>query len=355
VKIYMANENNNVDLYALLEISESANEVQIRKAYLRQALRFHPDKKTYNAGTNGTNNQQHLMSDLNKAYNTLVDKQKRKEYDIRRQQNNTYDDNIRVNSGYLKSSGCRVSDIFRVQLNKSLADSSTLFTHSVDDFKIDLTNNNNGEDDPNRKKFEPFAQKKAQLSLSSSLPGKVCTKCSETFASLVEQLEHEQRIDHVELNETKTSNLIQPHDLLDASCFPFKIDIWHSTHWREFIRAKKTRVFSLDTYKEANVIVASLMREKEQLRLNDCKNMYKKWGEKNSNKKEFKFFISCQQFNKRKECVLKLFNLSDLSKMRSKSNINASTSLANSKRMPLGERINLTDIVEDTDTIAKEC
>ena len=62
------------DYYKLLNISNTANELEIKKAYRRAALYWHPDK-------NKSLNASEKFIEINEAYNILINKDKREVYD----------------------------------------------------------------------------------------------------------------------------------------------------------------------------------------------------------------------------------------------------------------------------------
>ena len=66
------------DFYKTLHISESATEAEIKAAYRKLARTHHPDI----AGATQENIQ--LFKDINEAYETLMDRKKRYEYDALR-------------------------------------------------------------------------------------------------------------------------------------------------------------------------------------------------------------------------------------------------------------------------------
>ncbi|KNH00550.1 DnaJ domain [Perkinsela sp. CCAP 1560/4] len=63
------------DYYKILSVSRTATDKQIKKAYRKLSWQYHPDK-------NKEKNAQEKYKEINEAYNTLSDKEKRKEYDL---------------------------------------------------------------------------------------------------------------------------------------------------------------------------------------------------------------------------------------------------------------------------------
>ena len=63
-----------LNCYNILEISNSANTDEIKKAYRKQALEWHPD-------INKSNNANEMFIKINYAYSILIDNEKRKVHD----------------------------------------------------------------------------------------------------------------------------------------------------------------------------------------------------------------------------------------------------------------------------------
>jgi DnaJ-class molecular chaperone len=64
-----------VDYYECLGVDEDASAQQIKEAYRRKALEFHPDRNRDNPQTAA------IMQDINEAYAVLSDSEKRRQYD----------------------------------------------------------------------------------------------------------------------------------------------------------------------------------------------------------------------------------------------------------------------------------
>jgi len=70
-----------VDHYTVLEISNSASEEQIRKAYYRLAKQYHPDRHRGKGGRQLEQELEALFMKIGEAYDTLHDSNKRLDYD----------------------------------------------------------------------------------------------------------------------------------------------------------------------------------------------------------------------------------------------------------------------------------
>ena len=66
---------NKKDYYEILELEKNATDEQIKKAYRRLAVKFHPDK-------NKSKNAEEAFKKINQAFTVLSDKNKRKNYDL---------------------------------------------------------------------------------------------------------------------------------------------------------------------------------------------------------------------------------------------------------------------------------
>ena len=62
------------DFYKILEVKKTASEAEIKKAYRKLSLKYHPDK-------NPSPDAKEKFSDIGAAYEVLSDPEKRKNYD----------------------------------------------------------------------------------------------------------------------------------------------------------------------------------------------------------------------------------------------------------------------------------
>ncbi|KAK6462922.1 hypothetical protein DFJ63DRAFT_98907 [Scheffersomyces coipomensis] len=67
-----------LDLYEILEISESATDLEVKKAYRKLALKYHPDK----ASEDERSEAEQKFKDISHAYDILGDETKRRDYDM---------------------------------------------------------------------------------------------------------------------------------------------------------------------------------------------------------------------------------------------------------------------------------
>jgi DnaJ-class molecular chaperone len=67
------------DFYKVLEVDDKASMEDIKRSYRKLSLKFHPDKN------NNSCESQEKFQKINEAYETLGDNEKRREYDIKKQ------------------------------------------------------------------------------------------------------------------------------------------------------------------------------------------------------------------------------------------------------------------------------
>src|SRR6266481_204151 len=72
-----AMQSGSKDYYAVLGVQKNATQQEIKKAYLKLALRWHPDKKL------GNLEAEEKFKEIGASYEVLSDPEKRKKYDER--------------------------------------------------------------------------------------------------------------------------------------------------------------------------------------------------------------------------------------------------------------------------------
>jgi molecular chaperone DnaJ len=98
----MANEK---DYYELLGVAQTASQDEIRKAYLKLAHAYHPDK------TGGDKAAEEKLKEVNMAYDTLKNPEKRKEYDQAKQAREAFGAGF-DSSGFTRGGGFRGAEGF---------------------------------------------------------------------------------------------------------------------------------------------------------------------------------------------------------------------------------------------------
>ena len=78
----MYEQHENLGYYTVMGIKEWATSDEIKKAYFRRAKEFHPDRHLY-LPEEMKDKLNTIFAYLTKAYSTLIDPQKRKEYDMK--------------------------------------------------------------------------------------------------------------------------------------------------------------------------------------------------------------------------------------------------------------------------------
>jgi molecular chaperone DnaJ len=67
------------DYYTTLGLSPDSSAAEIKKAYRRLAMKYHPDRN------NGNSESEERLKEINEAYQVLGDENKRRYYDLRKQ------------------------------------------------------------------------------------------------------------------------------------------------------------------------------------------------------------------------------------------------------------------------------
>lgn len=92
------------DYYKSLGVNKNASEEEIKKAYRKLAMKYHPDRNA------GNKKSEELFKEVNEAHEVLSDKQKRAEYDNGGMNFNQDFSGFSGNKGYRKSNN--MNDIF---------------------------------------------------------------------------------------------------------------------------------------------------------------------------------------------------------------------------------------------------
>ncbi len=125
----------NLDLYKILGINKDATENQIKNAYRKLALKYHPDKNINNPNKTELNEK---FYQIKYAYDILSDEVSKKEYDKNKKINVTFDEWIKLNikdKNYI--------NLYQIVKNKILSQNDIL-NNLVDlDFDFDFNFNYN--------------------------------------------------------------------------------------------------------------------------------------------------------------------------------------------------------------------
>lgn len=93
--------------YDVLEISQSASLLDVKKAYRRLALKHHPDRN------NGTAESTEKFKEISEAYSILSDASKRRDYDLLLRSPPSTHVSVPSSSAYSSPVGRRTTDAFR--------------------------------------------------------------------------------------------------------------------------------------------------------------------------------------------------------------------------------------------------
>ena len=125
----MSSENASC-FYTILGVNPSASEDVIRKAYKKRVLEWHPDKNLNNPVAES------LFKILQKAYETLSDKQSKEKYDTRHQNNDADDSPPQRDLLQLPSNNC-LSNIYKSKIDQWMEEYSSI--QFVDNYEEEIS------------------------------------------------------------------------------------------------------------------------------------------------------------------------------------------------------------------------
>ncbi|XP_067933642.1 dnaJ homolog subfamily B member 6-like isoform X4 [Watersipora subatra] len=175
------NNSESLDYYQLLQVPRDASHSDIKKAYRKLALKYHPDKNPENQ----EKAEKHFKQ-IAEAYEVLSDDDKRKAYDqFGKQQLFTEGDNRKSSSSFHKGSKSTFTNSFRQ--NFSFHDPRDIFSEVF------------GDSDPFASFFSGFGSKRSRP--KSMFTGSYC----DPFMTVFDEF------DHLFNNLTRSSSYDRPH------------------------------------------------------------------------------------------------------------------------------------------------
>ena len=137
-----------MDYYKILEVSENADILKIKKKYRKLAMKYHPDR---NAGDERAAKK---FREITEAYEVLLNGKKRKEYDCKRKNGNNQPKN-KNNKENFKSKSSQNNFSFGKEFFKSATEMKGMFENS---FGLDKMTKNKAkaEKESVKSRFESF-------------------------------------------------------------------------------------------------------------------------------------------------------------------------------------------------------
>ena len=137
-----------MDYYKILEVSENADILKIKKQYRKLAMKYHPDK---NAGDEKAAKK---FREITEAYEVLSNEEKRKEYDYKRENENNHTKNKNDKENF-KNKYSENNFSFGKEFFKSAAEMKGMFENS---FGLDKMAKNKvkAEKESVKSRFESF-------------------------------------------------------------------------------------------------------------------------------------------------------------------------------------------------------
>ena len=137
-----------MDYYKILEVSENADILKIKKQYRKLAMKYHPDR---NAGDERAAKK---FREITEAYEVLSNEEKRKEYDYKRENENNHTKKKNDKENF-KNKYSENNFSFGKEFFKSAAEMKGMFENS---FGLDKTAKNKAkaEKESVKSRFESF-------------------------------------------------------------------------------------------------------------------------------------------------------------------------------------------------------
>ena len=137
-----------MDYYKILEVSENADILKIKKKYRKLAMKYHPDR---NAGDEKAAKK---FREITEAYEVLSNEKKRKEYDCKRENGNNQSKN-KNNKENFKSKSSQNNFNFGKEFFKSATEMKGMFENSFGLDKM-AKNKAKAEKESVKSRFESF-------------------------------------------------------------------------------------------------------------------------------------------------------------------------------------------------------
>ena len=137
-----------MDYYKILEVSENADILKIKKQYRKLAMKYHPDRNV------GDERAAKKFREITEAYEVLSNEKKRKEYDYKRKNERNPKKN-KNNKENFKSKSSQNNFTFGKEFFKSAAEMKGMFENS---FGLDKIGKNKAkaEKESVKRRFESF-------------------------------------------------------------------------------------------------------------------------------------------------------------------------------------------------------
>ena len=137
-----------MDYYKILEVSENADILKIKKQYRKLAMKYHPDRNA------GDKRAVKIFREITEAYEVLSNGEKRKEYDYKRENENNHTKKKNDKENF-KNKYSENNFSFGKEFFKSAAEMKGMFENS---FGLDKMIKNKAKDEKEsvKSRFESF-------------------------------------------------------------------------------------------------------------------------------------------------------------------------------------------------------